>query len=62
MTPTAGGRLRVGVDGRAFASPAGGVRRYVWELYRALREADPDAELVAIGAPRPRCGASIRNC
>lgn len=44
--------LRIGVDGRAFDSPAGGVRRYVWELYRAMREADPDAELVAIGAGR----------
>jgi len=42
--------LRVGVDGRAFASPAGGVRRYVWELYRAMREVDPAADFVAIGA------------
>jgi glycosyltransferase involved in cell wall biosynthesis len=43
-------RIRIGVDGRAFSSPAGGVRRYVWELYRAMREADPDAEFVAVGA------------
>ena len=42
--------LRLGVDARAFSSPAGGVRRYVWELYRALRDVDPDVDLVAIGA------------
>jgi alpha-1,3-rhamnosyl/mannosyltransferase len=39
------------VDARAFASPAGGVRRYVWELYRAMREVDPSVDVVAIGAP-----------
>jgi glycosyltransferase involved in cell wall biosynthesis len=43
--------FRVGVDARAFSSPAGGVRRYVWELYRAMREVDPDVDVVAIGAP-----------
>lgn len=43
--------MRVGVDGRAFGSPAGGVRRYVWELYGAMREVDPDVAIVAIGAP-----------
>ncbi|HEX6463669.1 MAG TPA: glycosyltransferase family 1 protein [Vicinamibacterales bacterium] len=42
--------MRIGVDGRAFASPAGGVRRYVSELYRAIRELDPAIEVVAIGA------------
>jgi glycosyltransferase involved in cell wall biosynthesis len=51
VTRTGARRLRVGVDGRAFSSPAGGVRRYVWELYRAMREVDPDADVVAIGAP-----------
>ncbi len=45
------GVLRVGVDGRAFSSPAGGVRRYVWELYTAIAEHHPDIEVVAIGAP-----------
>ena len=44
-------RLRVGVDGRAFASPAGGVRRYVRELYTAIALHEPDVEVVAIGAP-----------
>jgi glycosyltransferase involved in cell wall biosynthesis len=42
--------LRIGVDGRAFASPAGGVRRYVFELYQALATVAPDIEVVAIGA------------
>lgn len=51
MTRTNTARLRVGVDGRAFSSPAGGVRRYVWELYRAMREVDPGVDVVAIGAP-----------
>jgi len=45
------GVLRVGVDGRAFSSPAGGVRRYVSELYAAIAEHHPDVEVVAIGAP-----------
>ena len=42
--------LRIGVDGRAFTSPAGGVRRYVFELYRAIREIAADVEIVAVGA------------
>jgi alpha-1,3-rhamnosyl/mannosyltransferase len=43
-------RYRLGVDGRAFSSPAGGVRRYVWEIYGALPEVAPDVDVVAIGA------------
>ena len=41
------------MDGRAFASPAGGVRRYVSELYGALAAVagGEDVEIVAIGAP-----------
>ncbi len=39
----------LGVDGRAFASPAGGVRRYVTELYTAIRAVDASVEIVAIG-------------
>jgi glycosyltransferase involved in cell wall biosynthesis len=46
-----GARLRIGVDGRAFLSPAGGVRRYDWELYRAMSRVDPAVEIVAMGAP-----------
>jgi glycosyltransferase involved in cell wall biosynthesis len=41
-------RLRVGIDGRAFSSPAAGVRRYVQELSRALAIC-PDIDLVALG-------------
>ena len=48
MSPT---RFRIGVDGRAFASPAGGVRRYVTELYDAMARVAPDVDVVAIGAP-----------
>jgi alpha-1,3-rhamnosyl/mannosyltransferase len=46
------GLLRVGVDGRAFTSPAGGVRRYVSELYSAIARHHPDVEVLAIGASR----------
>jgi glycosyltransferase involved in cell wall biosynthesis len=44
-------RLRVGFDGRAFASPAAGVRRYAWQLARALAAGSFDLDLVAIGVP-----------
>lgn len=44
-------RLRVGVDGRAFSSPAGGVRRYLRELYTAIAAGHPEVEVTAIGAP-----------
>jgi glycosyltransferase involved in cell wall biosynthesis len=43
------GRFRIGIDGRAFSSPAGGVRRYVWEIYGALPAVAPDVDVVAIG-------------
>ncbi|MGH9162954.1 MAG: glycosyltransferase family 4 protein [Vicinamibacteraceae bacterium] len=50
--------MRVGIDGRAFRSPAFGVRRYVWELTRALTFFGPAVEVVAIGSdptdPLPR--------
>jgi glycosyltransferase involved in cell wall biosynthesis len=42
--------VRMAVDGRAFASPAGGVRRYVSELYTALATLDPDLRVDAVGA------------
>jgi glycosyltransferase involved in cell wall biosynthesis len=44
--------LRVGIDGRAFSSPAAGVRRYVSGLVPALRVADPALEIVALGGTR----------
>jgi alpha-1,3-rhamnosyl/mannosyltransferase len=40
--------LRVGIDGRAFSSPAAGVRRYVEGLVPALQALD-DLEIVALG-------------
>ncbi|HEX5216141.1 MAG TPA: glycosyltransferase family 1 protein [Vicinamibacterales bacterium] len=42
--------MRVAIDGRAFESPAGGVRRYVGELFGAMAAACPDVELIAAGA------------
>ena len=42
--------LRVGLDGHAFGSPAGGVRRYVRELTLALVALEPEMQLMAIGA------------
>lgn len=48
--------MRIGVDGRAFESPAGGIRRYVTELYRAMAEVDPAIEVGAIGA---RAGTAL---
>jgi glycosyltransferase involved in cell wall biosynthesis len=39
----------VGLDGRGFGSPAGGVRRYVRELTTALVAIDPEMQLMAIG-------------
>ena len=40
--------LRIGFDGRALSSPAGGVRRYTRELFRAVAT-DADVDAVAIG-------------
>jgi len=41
--------LRIGIDGRAFGSPAAGVRRYVTELVPALLRGSERLELVALG-------------
>src|SRR5215218_4809380 len=41
--------LRVGIDGRAFLSPAAGVRRYVHQLVPALLGLGEPLELVALG-------------
>jgi len=43
------GMLRVGIDGRAFVSPAAGVRRYIKGLTRALMALGEPLELVALG-------------
>ena len=45
-------RLRVGIDGRAFSSPAAGVRRYVTELGLALLAIGEAVEVVALGGSR----------
>jgi alpha-1,3-rhamnosyl/mannosyltransferase len=39
------------LDGRALASPAGGVRRYVRELVGALQRLDLPLDLIALGGP-----------
>lgn len=41
--------LRIGIDGRAFTSPAAGVRRYVSELVPALLADGRGVEVVALG-------------
>lgn len=48
--------MRVGIDGRAFSSPAAGVRRYATALVRALLALGEPLEMVALGgraAARP---------
>src|SRR5688572_24149048 len=42
--------MRIGFDGSAFQSPAGGVRRYASELLKALARINPSDELVIFGA------------
>ncbi len=42
-------KLRIGIDGRAFTSPAAGVRRYVQGLVPALLALDDAPALVALG-------------
>jgi O-antigen biosynthesis alpha-1,3-rhamnosyltransferase len=44
-------RLRIGFDGRALVSPAGGVRRYTSELYAAMAAAASEVDIIALGAP-----------
>lgn len=44
--------LRIGFDGRALASPAGGIRRYTAELFGAIGGLDAGIDLLAIGVPR----------
>jgi glycosyltransferase involved in cell wall biosynthesis len=44
-----GDQLRVGIDGRAFASPAPGIRRYVEGLVPALLTLREPPEIVALG-------------
>jgi glycosyltransferase involved in cell wall biosynthesis len=48
-------RMRVGFDGRAFNSPAAGIRRYIGGLAGALARLDDAPELVALGG----CDSSV---
>jgi glycosyltransferase involved in cell wall biosynthesis len=41
--------MDIAFDGRALSSPAGGVRRYVGELWRAMHGAVPDVHGIAVG-------------
>jgi len=54
-------KLRVGIDGRAFTSPAAGVRRYVSELVPALLALDAPLELVALGGQHASLPARVRH-
>src|SRR4030095_1193974 len=54
-------KLTVGIDGRAFTSPAAGVRRYVSALVPALKAADPSLELVALGGDRDEIPADLAH-
>jgi glycosyltransferase involved in cell wall biosynthesis len=51
--------LRVGIDGRSFASPAAGVRRYVSGLVHALRLLDEPVDVVALGGDRDLIPAGV---
>jgi glycosyltransferase involved in cell wall biosynthesis len=44
-------KLRIGIDGRAFVSPARGIRRYAGGLVRALLALDEAIDVVALGGP-----------
>lgn len=45
--------LRIGFDGRAFSSPAAGIRRYIDGLVRGLLALGEDLEIVALGGSDP---------
>jgi alpha-1,3-rhamnosyl/mannosyltransferase len=51
--------LRVGIDGRAFGSPAGGVRRYVRGLVQGIAALEEPLDLVALGGDRQAIPASL---
>lgn len=42
--------MRIGFDGHALTSPAGGVRRYTWELFGAMARITSEDAIVALGA------------
>jgi alpha-1,3-rhamnosyl/mannosyltransferase len=53
--------IRVGIDGRAFTSPAAGVRRYVSELVPALLAIGAPLDLVALGGRPESVPAGLRH-
>jgi glycosyltransferase involved in cell wall biosynthesis len=56
---TRSGGLCVGIDGRAFTSPAAGVRRYVHQLVPALLDLGERLDIVALGGdPNPPSGVT----
>ena len=44
-------KLRIGIDGRAWTSPAAGVRRYISGLVPALLTLDDPIDIVSLGGP-----------
>ena len=54
-------RLRIGIDGRAFTSPAAGVRRYVHELVPALIDLDDGPEVIALGGSPDALPAGVHS-
>ena len=53
--------LCVGIDGRVFTFPAGGVRRYVGGLLPALLSLDDAPELVALGGDPQMLPSGMRH-
>ena len=53
--------IRVGIDGRAFTSPAAGVRRYVSELVPALLAIGAPLDLIALGGQPGSAPAGVRQ-
>jgi glycosyltransferase involved in cell wall biosynthesis len=54
-------KLRVGIDGRAFTSPAAGVRRYVSELVPALLSIGAPLDVIALGGSGPSLPAGVQH-
>ena len=51
-------RLRIGIDGKAFSSPAAGVRRYVENLTAALLSLGEPLDIVVLGGDRTAAPAA----
>ena len=53
--------LRLGIDGRAFTSPAPGIRRYVQGLVPALLALDDAPEIIALGGQAERLPPQVQH-